>query len=159
MILVTAVCLAVITAVSVYMILGRDLKGVAMGVFLISHAANLSILCMSGSPVTHDPELGYVMKQPPLLLGDAAHTDHGEAPGHALGETTVPVATTATRTDNQLDRMVDPLPQALILTAIVISFAIMGLLLALIVVTGRTTGTLNVDVLAREQLPTPSANH
>ncbi len=53
---VLAICVAVCFAVSVYLLLGRDLKGVAMGVFLIGHAANLSIMAMSGSPAleSHD---------------------------------------------------------------------------------------------------------
>ncbi|NBC11163.1 MAG: Na(+)/H(+) antiporter subunit C [Planctomycetes bacterium] len=145
MILITAICVAVIFGVSIYMMLGRDLKGVAMGVFLLSHAANLSILSMSGSPVRNDPEMGLVFKQPPLLT-DTAH-DPAHAGEHAAAKPAL------------LETMVDPLPQALILTAIVISFAVMGFLLALIVVTGRRTRTLNVDNLAREQLPTPSATH
>jgi len=44
--------------------------------------------------------------------------------------------------------LVDALPQALILTAIVINFAVMGFLLTLLIVTARRTGTLNVDELA-----------
>ncbi len=146
MILITAICVAVIFGVSIYMMLGRDLKGVAMGVFLLSHAANLCILSMSGSPVRHDPEQGLVFKQAPLLT-DAMHHAATDDAEHAEAAPAL------------LDAMVDPLPQALILTAIVISFAVMGFLLALIVVTGRRTGTLNMDNLAREQLPTPSASH
>jgi len=169
MILITAICVAVVFGVSIYMMLGRDLKGVAMGVFLLSHAANLCILSMSGTPVQQDPERGLVFKQPPLLI-DAGHGDaHGgeHADQHADDDPAAGGATpVASRRDTthepaaaKLDEMVDPLPQALILTAIVISFAVMGFLLALIVVTGRATSTLNVDNLAREQLPTPSAQH
>jgi len=50
-------------------------------------------------------------------------------------------------------KLVDPLPQALILTAIVINFAIMGFLLTLLIVTARRTGTINVDDLAAEDRP------
>ena len=53
MTMVLAICVAVTFAVSIYLMLGRELKGVAMGVFLLGHAANLSIIAMSGSPV-HD---------------------------------------------------------------------------------------------------------
>jgi multicomponent Na+:H+ antiporter subunit C len=49
--------------------------------------------------------------------------------------------------------LVDPLPQALILTAIVINFAVMGFLLTLLIVTARRTGTINVDDLAAEDRP------
>ncbi len=52
--------------------------------------------------------------------------------------------------------LVDPLPQALILTAIVINFAVMGFLLTLLIVTARRTSTLNVDQLAKEDSPAVS---
>ena len=42
------------------------------------------------------------------------------------------------------------LPQALILTSIVISFAVSSFLLTLIVLTGRQVRTLNIDELAGE---------
>ncbi|MEO1237829.1 MAG: sodium:proton antiporter [Planctomycetota bacterium] len=122
---VMAACVAVCFAVSVYLLLGRDLKGLAMGVFLLGHAANLSILAMSGSPV-----------QP--------------ADTEALLKTT-PIASYDTPTQDALADMVDPLPQALILTAIVIGFAVMGFLLTLLVVTHRSAGTLEVDELGRPE--------
>lgn len=46
----------------------------------------------------------------------------------------------------------DPLPQALILTAIVIGFAVMAFLLSLLVLTSRKAGTLNVEQLAAEAM-------
>ncbi|MEM6507515.1 MAG: sodium:proton antiporter [Planctomycetota bacterium] len=138
MTMVLAITVGVTFAVSIYLMLGRELKGVAMGVFLLSHAANLSILAMSGSPVmtqtqqqadANSPEMHLVdspkMKDPPIL------------PTRYMGED--PLAT-----------IVDPLPQALILTAIVISFGVMAFLLTLIVVTNRKTETLEVADLAEE---------
>lgn len=122
MTLVLSICVAVIFAVSIYLMLDRELKSIAMGVFLMGHAANLSIIAMSGSPVLADGTL----KIPPILTG------HGHASGIE----------------------VDPLPQALILTAIVIGFAVMAFLLTLIVITARRTETLNVDDLSQEQLST-----
>lgn len=132
---IIAICVAVTFGVSIYLLLGRDLKGIAMGVFLLSHAANLSIIAMSGSPVS--PGAGQVqraedLKQPPVLNEQvAAH-------------------------QNPLSQIVDPLPQALILTNIVIGFGVMGFLLALVVVTGRTTHTLEVALLGEEDRPTPA---
>jgi multicomponent Na+:H+ antiporter subunit C len=119
MTVVLAVCVTVTFAVSIYLMLDRELKSIAMGVFLLGHAANLSILAMSGSPVAKDLPTG--MKRPPIL-------EEGVA----------------------LASYVDPLPQALILTAIVIGFGVMGFLLTLMVVIGRKTNTLNVDDLAKE---------
>ena len=48
------------------------------------------------------------------------------------------------------ETLVDPLPQALILTSIVISFAVTAFLLTLLVVTQRRSGTLSVVELAHE---------
>ena len=45
---------------------------------------------------------------------------------------------------------VDPLPQALILTAIVIGFAVQAFLLTMLVVTWRRTGSLNLEELAAD---------
>ncbi|MFG0251259.1 MAG: sodium:proton antiporter [Phycisphaerales bacterium JB038] len=113
-----AICVAVIFGVSVYLMLSRELKAVAMGVFLFSHAAHLGIIAVSRSPIG---------KSPPVLHG------HGEVLAEAPP--------------------VDPLPQALILTSIVISFAVMAFLLTLLVLTQRRADTLEVELLAQEQLP------
>jgi multicomponent Na+:H+ antiporter subunit C len=113
---VLAICVAVLVTVSVYLMLSRELKSVAMGVFALGHGANLSIIAMSGSPVLADGGL----RNPPIL---------GAV------------------------NLVDPLPQALILTAIVINFAVMGFLLTLLIVTANRTGTINVDELATEDRP------
>ena len=115
---VLAVCVAVVVTVSIYLMLSRDLKSVAMGVFVLGHGANLAILAMSGSPVLP----GGGLRNPPIL----GSSD-----------------------------LVDALPQALILTAIVINFAVMGFLLTLLIVTARRTGTLNVDELATLGRSTP----
>ena len=125
MTLLLSICVAVIFAVSVYLLLSRDLKGVAMGVFLISHGAHLGILAMSGQPVL-----------PPL-------TEGGE-----------PIAKIAPVLDaSSSTPYVDPLPQALILTSIVISFAVMAFLLTLLVAVYRRTGTLDLRTLGAADRP------
>ncbi|MEX0745501.1 MAG: sodium:proton antiporter [Phycisphaeraceae bacterium] len=131
---IVAICVAVIFAVGVYMLLGGELKGIAIGVFLLAHGANLSVLAMSGSPIVSTADDGRLIKAPPVL-------DSHEAGAASLAT------------------VVDPLPQALILTAIVIGFGVMGFLLSLIVVTGRAEGTLSVDALAEKQKPEPSTAH
>ncbi|MEM9021746.1 MAG: NADH-quinone oxidoreductase subunit K [Planctomycetota bacterium] len=130
MTLVIAICVAVCFGVSIYLMLGRELKGIAMGVFLLGHAANLSIIAMSRSPIKHDEGSELIVtsaavKQPPVLTTSEPMTD--------------PLAT-----------LVDPLPQALILTAIVISFGVMAFLLTLLVVTNRSAQTIEVADLAKE---------
>jgi multicomponent Na+:H+ antiporter subunit C len=51
----------------------------------------------------------------------------------------------------RIEAMVDPLPQALILTAIVIGFAVQAFLLTMLVVTWRRSRTLDVEELAQEE--------
>jgi multicomponent Na+:H+ antiporter subunit C len=112
MTLFLSLVVGVLFAVSVYLMLGRELKEVAMGFFLLSHAANLAII-----------EAGrFVGRHFPPVLGQ----------GHPPEE------------------LVDPLPQALILTAIVIGFAVQGFLLTLLVVTWRRSATLALDELSVE---------
>jgi multicomponent Na+:H+ antiporter subunit C len=125
---ILAICVAVIVTVSLYLMLGRELKGVAMGVFLLGHAANLAILAVSGSPVT---------------------TANAGLKNAAL--TAEPLPTEA------LSFYVDPLPQALILTAIVIGFAVMGFLLTLLIVASRAHQTLEIDELAADPALRPEA--
>jgi multicomponent Na+:H+ antiporter subunit C len=108
--LILAITVGVLFAASVFLLTGRDLKAVAMGVFLLGHGANLAIIAVSRSP------LG---KVPPILGTDGAMTG----------------------------TEVDPLPQALILTAIVIGFAVQAFLLSLLVLIWRRSGTLHVDEL------------
>lgn len=125
MTLLLAICVSVIFAVSLFMMLSRDLKAIAMGVFLFTHGAHLGILAMSGQPLVRLGDGEARIKGPPVL--GAAET------------------------------LVDPLPQALILTSIVISFAVTAYLLTLLVVTNRRSGTLSVVELAREGMePRPS---
>lgn len=113
MILITALTIGLIFAVGIFMLLGRELKSIVMGIFLISHGANLTIIAASGSPIG---------KIPPVLVD-----------GRMSGAE------------------VDPLPQALILTAIVIGFAVQAFVLTLLVMTWRRTGTVEIDELAQPE--------
>jgi len=140
MTMILAITVAVTFAVSIYLMLGRELKGVAMGVFLLSHAANLTILAMSGSPVLSEP---------------VETSSEGSAPVQMTSVDSPlmkdpPILATQYTNDQPLAQMVDPLPQALILTAIVISFGVMAFLLTLLVVTNRKTDTIEIDDLAKE---------
>jgi multicomponent Na+:H+ antiporter subunit C len=112
MTILTAVMVGVIFAAATYLMLGRELKGVCMGVFLLGHGANLAIIATSRSPIGLKPP----------VLGTAG-----------------------------LSELVDPLPQALILTAIVIGFAVQAFLLTLLVITWRRNNTLELEELAVEQ--------
>ena len=108
-----AIMVAVIFAASTFLLLGRELKGVCMGVFLLGHGANLAIIAASGTPMG---------KKPPVL-------------GQGW----------------EISQLVDPLPQALILTAIVIGFSVQAFLLTLLVLTWRRGQTLEISELAEEE--------
>lgn len=148
MTMVIAICVAVTFAVSIYLMLGRELKGVAMGVFLLGHAANLSIIAMSGSPVM-------TPQQHEAEVASATESDTGSSEVHLTSVDSPlmkdpPILANQYANDQPLAQMVDPLPQALILTAIVIGFGVMAFLLTLLVVTNRKTGTIEVADLAEE---------
>jgi len=122
MTLLLAICVFVIIGVSVYLILGKELKEVAMGLFLLSHGAHLAILAMSGQPVVAGTNGEAAAKGPPVLGASAG-------------------------------ALVDPLPQALILTSIVISFAVMAFMLTLLVMTYRKADRLWIDDLSHDDRP------
>lgn len=90
----TAVLVAVLTGAAIYLCLSRRFLRVLLGFLLLSNAANLVVLAMSGAPT-----------------GKRAATASTEAPS-------LPA--------------VDPLPQALILTAIVIGFSVAAYLTVLL---------------------------
>jgi multicomponent Na+:H+ antiporter subunit C len=102
----------------VYLILDRTLLRVALGLGLLSNGTNLFLLSSGGVRSSNAPIL------------DASH-ENGEAVGHAA-TVLLPV-------------IADPIPQALILTAIVISFGVTALLL---VVAYRTHQSYGSDDLA-----------
>lgn len=122
MTLLISIMVGVVFAASIYLMLGRELKGVCMGVFLLGHGANLAIIAVSRSPVG---------KTPPVL---------SDAAGHATAATMNPL----------IANLADPLPQALILTAIVIGFAVQAFLLTMLVITWRRTRTLDLTELSVE---------
>jgi multicomponent Na+:H+ antiporter subunit C len=87
----TALLVGVLFAVAVYLLLQRSFVRILFGVILLSNAANLLVLMMSGEPGG---------RQAPVMVTPGPH--------------------------------VDPLPQALILTAIVIGFGVTAYFLVLL---------------------------
>lgn len=147
MTMILAICVFVTFSVSIYLMLGRELKGVAMGVFLLGHAANLSIITMSGSPVNPAEAVADVVQH------DADHTliassdvDITDVSSEKMKDP--PILANHKPVSDPLAQIVDPLPQALILTAIVIGFGVMAFLLTLLVVTSRKARTIEVEALA-----------
>ena len=60
MTILTAVMVGVIFAAATYLMLGRELKGVCMGVFLLGHGANLAIIATSRSPIDLKPPVVFL---------------------------------------------------------------------------------------------------
>jgi multicomponent Na+:H+ antiporter subunit C len=88
----TALLVGVMFTVATYLVLQRSFVRILFGFLILTNAANLLVLAMSGSPDG---------KHPPVVLEDQF-------------------------------AMVDPLPQALILTAIVIGFGLAAYLVFLL---------------------------
>jgi multicomponent Na+:H+ antiporter subunit C len=105
-ILVLALTVGVLYAAGTYLMLQRTLTRIVMGLALMGHGANL-LLLMAGGRAGRAP-----------LIGGA---QAGTAVDGGLGTAAAEGATT----------FADPLPQAMALTAIVITFGIMAFLLAL----------------------------
>lgn len=101
MTLVAALLIGVLFAAGTHLLLQRALSRVILGIALLGHGANLVLLMAGGRA-----------GRPAFVSPDAS----GGAPVDVPGT---------------LDGVVDPLPQALALTAIVISFGVIAFLLAL----------------------------
>jgi len=110
MVLETAILVGLLFAVSTFLILQKSFVRILFGFIILSNAANLFVLSMSGSPDGKDG---------PVVLDS-----HGQ--------------------------MVDPLPQALILTAIVIGFGVTAYLVVLLYRIFLDHGTTNVEELFSE---------
>jgi multicomponent Na+:H+ antiporter subunit C len=117
----TLVLVSLLAGVATYLILSRSFVRILFGFVVLSNAANLSILAVSGDPSSRD----------------------------------VPVVRTAAELP-----MTDPLPQALVLTAIVIGFGMLSYLLFLFYRLFVDHDTVDLEVLheraeaaAREEDP------
>jgi len=114
-----AVLIAVLFGAGIYLCLSRRLLRVLFGFLMISNAANLVLLAVSGDP---------------------------------SGKSTAVVGP-----DSVSGTSVDPLPQALILTAIVIGFAVASYLTILVYRLYTDRGTANIPRLFDPAEPTAGA--
>ncbi|MEM1157046.1 MAG: NADH-quinone oxidoreductase subunit K [Verrucomicrobiota bacterium] len=109
MVLETAILIGLLFSVATFLILQKSFVRILFGFIILSNAANLFVLSMSGSPDGKDG---------PVILRDGL--------------------------------MVDPLPQALVLTAIVIGFGVTAYLVILLYRIFLDHDTTNVDELYAE---------
>jgi multicomponent Na+:H+ antiporter subunit C len=118
--ILTAVLVFILFAGGLYLLLHRHLLNIVLGIALLSHGTLMSVLASGG----WNEEGGAP------LLPDSA-TVSIEANG---------VVAKVSRLDPA--QFVDPLPQALILTAIVIGFGLLSFFMVLVARTFESTGTM-----------------
>ncbi len=114
--LTLALVVGVLYGVGTYLLLQRTLIRVVIGLALISHGANL-LLLMAGGP------------------SGLAPFSSEAGPGESAGAASMP----------GLSGTADPLPQAMVLTAIVITFGVSAFLLALAYRSWQLTGADEVQ--------------
>ncbi len=109
---------AALFSVAVYLLLGRSFIRVVLGIMIMSNAVNL--LIFTAGRIYHSPPdgVGPAEVRPPLIAEDALVLDSITA---------------------------NPLPQALILTAIVIGFSLLAFILVLCLRAYSDLGTLDTD--------------
>lgn len=107
----TSILIGVLFGVACYLILRSSFVRILFGFLLLTHAANLFVLAMSGSPDGRDS---------PVTIKQGA-------------------------------TYVDPLPQALVLTAIVIGFGLLAFSLVLAHRVHESVQSDDVDAVGRER--------
>lgn len=124
MTLILAVTIGVLYATSVYMLLRRSIAKLLIGIALLGHATNLLVFVAGGSTR---------LALPPVLPEEQAtlETQSPEGPSpKSKAVLSPPFVLPRTPIDNAA--YADPLPQAMVLTAIVISFGFLAFVITLL---------------------------
>ena len=124
-----AVVIGLLFAAGIYMILRRSFVKLIIGLGLLGHAANLSIITAGGVTYPRVGDEGEIIAArgaPPLIRASEKYLAEGAA---------------------------DPVPPALVLTAIVISFAIVSYTIILVKRTYQEVGTDDLDAMRTTDLP------
>ncbi len=130
-----ALIIAVLFGTGIYLVLHRDILKVAFGFGLISHAVNIFIVA---SGILQGNLVPIIVTK---INENAGFIFTDDIAGRVLG----PVVTGYTEDG----LYADPLPQALVLTAIVISLATTAVLLTLAYHIDREFGTTDTEALGR----------
>ncbi|MDV0445767.1 Na(+)/H(+) antiporter subunit C [Methanimicrococcus sp. At1] len=131
----TALTISLLFGIGIYMILRRDIMKIAVGFSLISHSINLTIVTSGIFTGTLVPILTETINEHASFI----FTDDFS------NGILAPIVSGFTENTS----FVDPLTQALVLTAIVISFATTAILLTLAYRISEEYGTTDVDELRR----------
>jgi len=132
-----------LSAAGVYLVLRQNVLKLVVGLGLLSHATNLLILAGGWGWAQEGP--AFPKEVPIIVAEEGAEHPHADAISKihpALDEET---------TQAMLKKYRDPLPQALVLTAIVISFAVTAFQLVLALRIFREMGIVNIRDLRRQQ--------
>lgn len=130
---VLAFVIGALFASGMYSMLRRSLVKLIIGLIFLGTAGNLLIF-VSGGLTPGLPPL--IQSEEPVHAGNGGHsekTHHSAEREHEKGEAVLKCA--------------DPLPQAMILTAIVIGFGVLAFTLVLVKRTYKTVGTDDIDDL------------
>jgi len=133
--IIMALTISILFGIGIYMILKRDIIKIAIGFNFISHSINLVLVTSGVLTGTLVPILADAMNE----NGGFIFTDD------YANATLAPIITDAAKNS----AFTDPLTQALVLTAIVISFATTAVLLTLAYRINEEYGTTDVDELRR----------
>ncbi len=114
-----AILVGILYTAGTYMILRRSILKFILGIIFLSNATNLLVFLSAG-----------IIAGKPPIIGVSDSGSNG-------------------LTEAQVQAMADPLPQALVLTAIVIGFGIMVFVLALKFKYFQVTGTDDLDQLKK----------
>ncbi|MDY0266225.1 MAG: NADH-quinone oxidoreductase subunit K [Methanimicrococcus sp.] len=131
----TALTISLVFGIGIYMILRRDIMKIAVGFSLIGHSINLTIVT---SGIFKGTLVPIIME----TLNENARFIFTDDFSNGI---LAPIVSGFTENSN----FVDPLTQALVLTAIVISFATTAILLTLAYRINEEYGTTDVDELRR----------
>jgi len=129
MAIVTAIVVGVIFASGVYLVMRRSMFDVFLGIALLGQSVNLLIIAAGGWAANEEPP--YLTQEARVVVVEGEqYKITGEDPAHYA----------------------DPLPQALILTAIVISFAMLAFAMVLMARNYETSGSIEIGEMAPEEL-------
>jgi multicomponent Na+:H+ antiporter subunit C len=128
-----SITIALLFGIGTYLILRRDLIRIIIGFSILSHAVNMLIVSVGA----------FDAPEPPIIVGEAAPKTV------AIFNDSLAQSTLAPIVAHSEAQYVDPLVQALVLTAIVISLAITAFMLVLAYRIYEETGTMDIHFLRR----------
>lgn len=128
-----SITIAILFGIGTYLILRRDIIRIIIGFSILSHAVNLLIVSTGAFDA---PDV-------PIIVGDNASKTVAVFSDNLTQGTLAPIVF------NSEVQFVDPLVQALVLTAIVISLAITAFMLVLAYRIHDETGSMDLKFLRR----------